>query len=96
MKTKHWFSSAILTAALVFAGVAIAQGPGVDIDRAKHPNLAEAQMHIQQAYAKIEQAQSANHDRLGDHAEKAKQLLAQASQELKAAAEYANAHDRRR
>lgn len=92
MKTKKWLSSGVLTAALVFAGVAIAQGPGVDIDTHRHPNLAEAQHHIQQAYAKVEEAQQANHDRLGDHAERAKQLLAQASQELKAAAEYADHH----
>jgi hypothetical protein len=96
MKTKHWLSSAILTAALVFAGVAIAQRPSVDIDPHRHANLAEAQQHIQQAYAKIEQAQNAHHAGLGGHAEKAKQLLAEASRELNAAAEYANAHERRR
>lgn len=90
MKTKRWLSSAVLTAALVFAGVAIAQRPGVDIDAHRHPNLAEAQQHIQQAYSKIEEAQQANREHLGDHAERAKQLLAQASGELKAAAEYAN------
>jgi hypothetical protein len=90
MKTKKWLSSGILTAALVFAGVAIAQRPGMDIDPHRHANLAEAQEHIQQAYAKIEEAQQANSDRLGDHAEKAKQLLAEASRELKAAAEYAD------
>ncbi|HEX5423021.1 MAG TPA: hypothetical protein VFW94_05680 [Candidatus Acidoferrales bacterium] len=90
MKTKHWFSSAILTAVLVCAGVAIAQRPGVDIDGHRHPNLAEAQQHIQQAYAKIEEAQQDNRYKLGDHADKAKQLLAQASRELKAAAEFSN------
>lgn len=88
MKLQSWLSSGILTAGLVFAGVALAQGPGVNIDRAKNPNLAEAQMHIQQAYAKIEQAQGADKHQLGGHAEKAKQLLAEASRELKAAAEY--------
>jgi hypothetical protein len=92
MKTKHWLSSAILTAALVFAGVAIAQRPGVDIDPHRNANLAEAQQHIQQAYAKIEDAQAANKDQLGGHAAKAKDLLVQASRELKAAAEYADHH----
>lgn len=90
MKAKNMAVSSILTAVLACSGIVLAQAPGVDIDRAKHANLAEAQMHIQQAYAKIDEAQGANKDRLGGHAEKAKQLLAEASRELKAAAEYAN------
>lgn len=94
MKTKNWLPSALLTATLLFAGVAIAQRPEVNIGQ-HHANLAEAQQHIQQAYAKIEEAQGANRGHLGGHAEKAKQLLAEASRELKAAAEYANEHERR-
>lgn len=90
MRKKRAFVSTMLVAVLVCAGAVLAQAPGVDISRAKHPNLAEAQMHIQQAYQKIEQAQGANNDRLGEHAAKAKQLLVEASRELKAAAEYAN------
>lgn len=92
MKTKKWMSSGVLTAALFFAGVAVAQRPGLDINPHRHANLAQAQQHIQQAYAKVEEAQRANNEHLGDHAEKAKQLLAEASRELKAAAEYANQH----
>lgn len=91
MKMKKWASSGILAVALVFAGVAVAQRPGVDIG-SRHPNLAEAQQHIQQAYDKIDEAQKDNRYHLGDHANKAKQLLAEASRELKAAAEYANQH----
>lgn len=91
MKTKKWVSSGILTAALVFAGVAIAQRPGVDIG-SRHTNLAEAQQHIQQAYDKIEEAQKDNRDQLGGHAAKAEQLLVESSRELKAAADYADHH----
>jgi hypothetical protein len=85
MKTKHWFSSGILTAALVFAGVAVAQ-------RGRYPALDEAQHHIQQALEQIETAQNAHHGRLGGHAEKAKALLQQANQELEAAKDYADHH----
>jgi hypothetical protein len=92
MKTKNWLLSSMLAAALTCGGVVLAQGPGVDIDRAKHPNLAEAQMHIHQAMQKIDEAQQANHENLGGHADKAKDLLAQADRELKAAAEYADHH----
>jgi len=76
----------------VMAGTSMmfAQGPAQNIDPNKHSNLASAQASIAQAYQKIEAAQQANRDKLGNHAQKAKELLIQASQELKAAAEYAN------
>jgi hypothetical protein len=76
----------------VMAGTSImfAQAPAQNIDASKHPHLASAQASIADAYQKIDTAQQANRDRLGDHAQRAKELLAQASQELKAAAEYAN------
>lgn len=89
MRLKNW-TVRIAAAVLLCAGIALAQAPVINIDNSRHPNLAEAQQHIQQAYQKISQAQGANKDRLGGHAEKAKQLLAEASRELKAAAEYAN------
>lgn len=82
----------VLGCSLLLAGAVIAQRPETDIDAAKHPNLAEAQHHLVQASAKIDEAQRANKDRLGGHAEKAKQLIDQASHELKEAAEYANHH----
>jgi N-formylglutamate amidohydrolase len=83
MKTKHWLSSGILTAALVFAGVAIAQ---------KYPTIDSAQHHIQEAIQQIDAAQEAHHGKLGGHAAKAKELLQQANQELQAAKEYAAQH----
>jgi hypothetical protein len=77
---------------LVFIGVTFAQHPETNIDPARHSNLAAAQHHIAEAIEKIDAAQSANKDELGGHAEKAKQLLAEASRELKEAANYADQH----
>jgi len=92
MNSSKWILSAALAGALVCGGALLAQAPGVDIDANRHPDLADAQHHIQQAYVKIEQSQEAHRDQLGGHAEKARDLLAQASRELKAAAEYADTH----
>jgi F0F1-type ATP synthase membrane subunit b/b' len=90
MKHKSVYLAVALAVCLVLVGVAIAQRPETNVDPSKHPNIAEAQHHILQAFEKIEEAQKANKDQLGGHAEKAKQLLDQASRELKEAAEYAN------
>lgn len=92
MNMRNAVLSTVLGGALVCAGVVLAQAPVPNIDPARHPNLAEAQHHIQQAYLKIDEAQKDNKDELGGHAEKAKQLLVDADGELKAAAEYADHH----
>ena len=78
----------------VMAGTTMmfAQVPEQNIDPNRHPHLASAQTSIAHAYQKIDTAQQANRDQLGDHAQKAKELLIQASRELKEAAEYANSH----
>jgi hypothetical protein len=90
MKQRSVYLAAVLIVGLAFIGVSSAQRPETSIDPSKHPNLAEAQHHILQAFEKIDEAQRANKDQLGGHAEKAKQLLDQASRELKEAAEFAN------
>jgi len=54
--------------------------------------LAAAQHHIAEAIEKTVEAQRANKDELGGHAEKAEQLLREASRELKAAPDYADQH----
>jgi F0F1-type ATP synthase membrane subunit b/b' len=92
MKQKSAYLAAALLVSLALIGVTFAQRPDTNIDPARHPNLAEAQHHIQQAFEKIGEAQRANKEELGGHAEKAKTLLEQASRELKEAAEYANHH----
>jgi hypothetical protein len=92
MKRKNLFLSSVLAGLLVCSGVVFAQFPGVYIDGGRHPNLAEAQKQIQQAYRKIDEAQHANKDELGGHAQKAKDLLLQADRELRAAAEFEDHH----
>jgi len=71
---------------LAFCMVIAAQEPVVDIDVKVHPNLAAAQQHIVEANRYIVTAQKDNKNDMKGHAEKARQLLFQADQELKAAA----------
>jgi hypothetical protein len=87
---KFKYSAIVFTLGLTLMGIAFAQAPETDISPARHPDLAEAQHHVVQAYGKIVEAQRANKDQLGGHAEKAIQLLEQANHELKEAAEYAD------
>lgn len=89
---KNLLWCGVLAGALALGGLALAQRPVANIDGAKHPNLAEAQQHLIQAYVKIEEARTANKEELGGHAERAMQLIGQADQELKMGAEYANSH----
>ncbi|HEY6130102.1 MAG TPA: hypothetical protein VIW23_18155 [Candidatus Acidoferrum sp.] len=90
MKIKSSYLALALAVCLAFVGITLAQRPETNVNPAKHPNIAEAQHHIVQAFEKIEEAQRANKEELGGHAEKAKQLLDQASRELKEAAEFAD------
>lgn len=71
--------------------IVAAQEPVVDINKKVHPNLAAAQQHIVEANRYVATAQKANRYDMKGHAEKARQLLNEANQELKAAAEAANA-----
>jgi hypothetical protein len=64
--------------------------PATNISETKHPNLGKAQQLIDAAYARILEAQKANDFDLKGHAAKAKDLLEQASSELKLAAQAAN------
>ncbi len=89
---KFKYPAMLVTLGLTLMGIALAQRPETDIDPNRHANLAEAQHHVVQAYEKIVEAQKANKDQLGGHAEKATQLLEQANHELKEAAEYADHH----
>lgn len=74
----------------------MAQEPVVNIDPHRHPNLAEAQRFIAKANEAIAVAQRDNRYDMHGHASKARQLLAEASEEVKAAAEDANAAAKRR
>lgn len=92
MTKKGLYLAAVLAFGLILMGVAYAQRPETDIDSGRHPNLAEAQHHVVQAYDKAVEAQKENKDELGGHAERAIQLLDQANHELKLAAEYSDRH----
>jgi hypothetical protein len=90
MKRKKLFLGSVLAGVLVSSGVVLAEFPGVFIDGGRHPNLADAQKHIQQTYQKIDEAEQTNEDNLGGHGQKAKDLLLEANRELTAGAEFAD------
>jgi len=81
---------ALLGLALFCGGIAIAQKPVENINPHHHPNLAAAQRLSQQAYEKIIAAQQANEWDMEGHAQKAKDLLEQANEQLRLAANWAN------
>jgi hypothetical protein len=85
----------MLSAGLLCAGAsAYAQQPARNISPERHGNLAAAQTAIDQAYNLTVRAQVANQGQLGGHGERAKELLREASDELKAAAQTLNAEGR--
>ncbi len=88
---KKTVVSRLLLAAALFSVVTLAQEPVVNIDAKVHPNLAEAQRLLVEANNKVAEAQKDNKYDMKGHAEKARQLMAQASNELKLGAEAANA-----
>ncbi|MGA8619992.1 MAG: hypothetical protein WB660_15900 [Candidatus Sulfotelmatobacter sp.] len=96
MRKRNLLISTILGASLFCSGVTLAQEPVQDINPKVHPNLAEAQKHVVQANNYIIAAQKDNRYDMKGHAEKARQLLVQANQELKLAAEAANAANEKR
>ena len=95
MKAKLIMSAIVLAATTACAQVPTAvvvepAAPVLNIDPARHGNLAGAQSYVLGAYDKLSDAQAANHGALGGHAARAKELLRQANDELKWAAETAN------
>jgi hypothetical protein len=88
--TKHLRLFQALLIAALLCGATLAQEPVVDISKAVHPNLAEAQRLVVEANRYILMAQKDNRWDMHGHAEKARELLVQVNQELKAAAETAN------
>jgi hypothetical protein len=91
--TKTRIVLLLLCCLVVLAGIAIAQ-PERNISKTRHPNLAAAQRLTQQAWERILDAQKANEWDMQGHAQKAKDLLDQANQQLKLAAEVANRNAR--
>jgi len=64
--------------------------PSLNVSPYRHGNIARAQEYSRYAFDAMTQAQQANEFDMGGHAERAKQLLAQANDEMKLAAEWAN------
>ena len=94
-QTRRQFPLQVLGLAGVTAAVAAAQ-PKQTVSGAKHPNLAAAQDFCQKAYDKVVEAQGANEFDMQGHAQKAKNLLEQANTALKAAAQAANAANKKK
>ncbi|MBB3228228.1 hypothetical protein FHW69_002863 [Luteibacter sp. Sphag1AF] len=91
---KTLFTGIILVATSTFGCATMAQQPPrVDIG-SRHGNLRDAQQHIVQAWQLISTAQYDNDSRLGGHAARAKELLNEANEELRLAADVANEHER--
>ena len=93
MLKRALLSGGIVLAALAFPVVVRAQEPEVNIDPHHHGNLAHAQEFIIDAWQMINRAQADNNDHLGGHAQKAKDLLREAMEELRLAADQANANE---
>jgi hypothetical protein len=63
--------------------------PTLNVSPYRHGNIARAQEFSRNAFDAMTQAQQANEFDMGGHAERAKQLLAQANDEMKLAAQWA-------
>jgi hypothetical protein len=88
---SHRFARAAVGA--VVAGVALvawSQMPVQNIDPQRHGNLASAQRLVVEAFERITTAQQDNRYNLGGHADRAKDLLRQANEQLRLAADAAN------
>lgn len=94
LKEEHLIKSKIFHLAagfvILMGGFALAQRPKENVSGARHPNLAAAQRLSREAWQKVVDAQQANEWDMQGHAQKAKELLDQANNELKQAAEAAN------
>jgi F0F1-type ATP synthase membrane subunit b/b' len=91
MMSRNLLLRSALAVTLLFSGVSIAQKkPVQNVSPKKHPNIAAAQRLTNQAFQKITAAQEANEWDLAGHAKHAKELLDQANEELKKAAEVSN------
>ncbi|WP_419805930.1 hypothetical protein [Terriglobus sp.] len=73
-------------------GLAHAQAPSITVDPSRHGNLASAQESVAQAYGRISEAQRDNSAHLGGHAQRAKDFLTQANQEIGLAASQSDAN----
>ncbi len=91
MKGRKLVAAGVLCVVLACPGVLAAQQPTVSIDTDGHGNLSAAQEYVVRAWERIDQAQKINNYNLGGHAARAKELLDQATDEIRAAADELNA-----
>jgi hypothetical protein len=91
---KNRVRAALFGSLLLIGGVALAQRPARNVSGGRHPNIAAAQRLSRQAWQRIVAAQQANEWDMQGHAQKAKELLDQANNELKLAAQTANRNPR--
>lgn len=91
MSKRIWMLAIALCVGLGLSAVLIAQAPRVTVGE-RHGNMRAAQEYIQQAWRKVDEGQKDNNYNLSGHAGRAKDLLAQASEEIKLSAEAANSH----
>jgi hypothetical protein len=82
MKNLKFIAGMGLGAVLAAGGMLVAQGA--------HPRLRVAQDLVDQAFNKVVEAQRYNEFDMGGHAQRAKDLLRQASHEIALAAQAAN------
>jgi hypothetical protein len=85
--------TAVFGSLLLVGGIAVAQ-PERNVSAGRHPNIAAAQRLSQQAFERIVEAQKANEWDMQGHAQRAKEHLEKANEELKAAAVAANKNKR--
>ncbi|MGO9338040.1 MAG: hypothetical protein ACLPY1_11095 [Terracidiphilus sp.] len=88
MMTRRLVLGSVLGLGIFASGVLVGQ----NVSPIRHPNLNAAQRLMEQAVGKLDAAQQANEFDMHGHAQKAKDLLAQAFNEVKQAAEAANRH----
>jgi hypothetical protein len=72
---------------VLLCGAVLAQQPARNVSPGRHPNLAAAQRLFAQAFQRITAARQANEWDMQGHAAKAKELLEQANNERKQAAQ---------
>jgi hypothetical protein len=88
--SKRIVAANVVGLAVIAGGLALAQRPKENVSPAHHPNIAAAQKLSEEAYQKLIAAQQANEWDMAGHAQKAKNLLEQANNQMKMAAQAAN------
>lgn len=91
MQKRTLIAALALCCAVSLGAASFAQEPPVNVGE-HHGNMRAAQELIRQAWQKVNEAQQDNHYNLGGHAGRAKELLSQASEEIRLSADAANEH----